>query len=286
MAVRQHGNISSSQLRGLGLSDDAIAYRCRSGRLHRIHRGVYSVGRAPATALERARAAVLACGPGALLSHSSALALWNLARWPASLEVTVPGDRRHPGIRVHRCATLAGRDVRHRHGIRVTSPARTLLDCAPRLTKAGLTRAVNDALRSPFLTRSQLAEVCRRCPRHPGARLVSRFIDASGGPTRSELEDSFLAFCERFALPTPRVNTIVAGYEVDALFEAERVIVELDGWDFHQGRDSFESDRNRDADTLAAGFATVRITWQRMTTTPVKEADRLSSILAARRRAS
>jgi very-short-patch-repair endonuclease len=79
------------------------------------------------------------------------------------------------------------------------------------------------------------------------------------------------------------MNAIVAGYEVDALFAAERVIVELDSWEFHKDRGSFESDRERDAATLAVGHVTVRITWERMT---AAEADRLRAILDARRRSA
>lgn len=284
LARRQHGNVSREQLVGLGLGSAAITYRARHGRLHRVHLGVYAVGRPPARPLEQAAAAVLACGPGAALSHRSALALWGFTdRWAERVHVTVPGDRRRAEIAIHCRSPLARVDARRHLGIAVTSPARTLLDCAPTLTKPTLTRAVNDALRSPFLTRAQLAQVCARCPRHAGAKLLTWFIGSPGAPTRSEFEDAFLVFCERFALPAPKVNTIVCGYEVDALFEAERVIVELDGWDFHQGRDSFERDRNRDADTLATGLVTVRITWERMTMTPAKEAVRLGAILAHRR---
>ncbi|MGI8506699.1 MAG: hypothetical protein ACR2MK_07840 [Solirubrobacteraceae bacterium] len=284
VAERQHGNLTRLQLLDLGLNDDAIAHRVKRGRLHRVHTGVYAVGRPPVTALERAAAAVLACGPGAVLSHMSALALWGFAdRWPARLEVTVARHRHPAGVHVHRCRTLTRRDRRRQHGIAVTSLARTLVDCAPRLSERALTRAVNDGLRSPFLSRSQLAEVCARLSRHPGVKLLSRFVDSRDGPTRSGFEDDFSGFCARFGLPAPKVNTTVCGYEVDALFEDERLIVELDGWDFHQSRDSFESDRNRDADTLAAGVATVRITWNRMTATPVEEVARLGAILAGRR---
>jgi very-short-patch-repair endonuclease len=213
------------------------------------------------------------------------MALWEfIERWPARLDVMVSVDRRPAGITVHRSKTLARRDVRRHHGIPVTSPARTLLDSAPGLTRRRLTRIVNDALRSPFLTRSQLADVCRRYPRHPGAKLLRRFVSATGAPTRSEFEDRFLTFCEQFGLPSPKVNTVVCGHEVDALFDHAGVIVELDGWDFHQSRDSFERDRRRDADTLAAGLATIRITWDRITRTPTPEARRLRAILAQRRK--
>jgi very-short-patch-repair endonuclease len=81
------------------------------------------------------------------------------------------------------------------------------------------------------------------------------------------------------------MEAIVCGYEVDALFEAEKVIVELDGWDFHSSRLSFESDRDRDADTAAAGFLTVRITKERHERRPERESRRLRRILDQRRAA-
>ncbi len=284
LAARQHGNVTREQLLGTGLGAQAIKYRARIGRLHRVHLGVYSVGRPPVTPLERAAAAVLACGPGAALSHTSALALWGFAkRWPARLEVTVAADRRPGGITVHRPAALTRRDVRVQLGIRVTSPARTVLDCAPGLGDKQLTRTVNDARLARHLQLSELAELLARCPNHRGAGRLRPFVTTQRGPTRSELEDAFLAFCKRFELPRPLVNPVVAGYEVDALFAREKLIVELDGFDFHADRAAFERDRERDADTSMVGFQTVRITWTRLMQAPAKEAARLHAILRVRR---
>ncbi len=281
IAARQHGNIAHAQLIALGLTESQIFYRVKMGRIHRVHRGVYAVGRPPKTALERAAAAVLACGSGAALSHRSALALWGLGHWTRTIEVTAPGDHRPKGIRVHRARGLTPRDLRTHQGIRVTSPARTLLDCAPRLTDRALSRAANDARRSPQarLRIHHLADVIERFPYHPGAAYLKPLLRVKGGPTHSEWEDAFPAFCERHGLPEPVMSTRVAGHLVDALFPSVRVIVELDGWDFHSDRDAFESDRDRDADTLAAGYHTVRITWQRMHERPMREAERLHQII-------
>ncbi len=286
IASRQQGNITRQQLFALGLGDDAIAYRLRRGRLYRVHRGVYSVGKPATTPLERAAAAVLACGPTAVLSHCSALALWGFVKaWPERPEVTATVGRRPAGIVPHRSRTQTRRDIRWHFGIRVTSPARAVLDSAPMLTPKALTRAVNDALHTPFLRRAQLADVRDRYPSHPGAQLLRPFIDTDDGPTRSPWEDDFPAFCAHFGLPCPRINTRVCGFEVDAHFPDERLIVELDGWRSHKGRDRFESDRDRDADTLAGGQATVRITRERIKRAPVREAERLARILAQRRTA-
>jgi hypothetical protein len=195
------------------------------------------------------------------------------------------GDRRPKGITVHRSGVLARGDIRVQLGIRATSPARTLIDCAPGTPGRQLTRRVNDALHTPFLTRAQLADVCARFPTHPGATLLTPLTGQTDGPTRSHQEDDFPAFCERYDLPRPEMNVRVAGHEVDAVFVAEKLIVELDSWEFHQSRAAFETDRNRDADTLAAGYATVRITHDRIHQQPDLEAERLREILRARRRA-
>lgn len=282
IARRQQRNVTYAQLRALGLTQEAIRHRLRKQLLHPVYACVYAVGTPATTPLERAAAAVLACGDGAALSHESALALWGLVkRWPERPHVTSATDRRPARIAVHRSRTLTRVDVRTNFGIRVTSLARALLDSAPRLTR--LTRLVNEALRSPYMTAGQLADVVDRCPTHRGARLLKPFVTAPTGPTRSEFEDRFLAFCKRYGLPTPLINTIVCGYEVDALFAAERVIVELDSWHFHNDRGAFERDRNRDADLLAAGFVTVRITWERLVERPAEEAARLRQIFAMQR---
>ena len=277
IAARQHGNITRVQLLALDLSDDQIGYRIRAGRLHRVYPGVYSVGRPPKTAHEHAMAAVLACGEDAALSHHSALALWGLAEWRWSgIHVTVPGDRRPKGIKVHRVSGLTSRDLRRHDAIRMTSPARTILDCAPTLTDKQLSRAVNDGRRQLHLRPWHLADVIERFPRHRGAKELKRFLGVKDGPTRSDWEDFFPTWCAQHDLPPPVMGAVVAGHEVDALFPEEKVIIELDSWEFHQDRSSFESDRDRDADTLAAGHLTVRMTWGRMT---AREAERLREIL-------
>ena len=287
LAARQRGHVTREQLLELGLGRGAIDWRIRTGRLIVVHAGVYRVAGAPSTPEGRAVAAVLACGAGAVLSHGSAATLWGMARgWTTPLEVTVPADRRPRNIRTHRCSTLTRRDIRRHVGIPVTSPALTLLDNAPRFVPPALARAVNQARLSGHLGIADLDELLPRMPRHPGARALRDVIESSAGPTRSVFEDEFVAFTRRFGLPAPEMNARVAGYEVDALFRLERVIVELDGFAFHGDRGSFERDRDRDAVTLAAGFVTVRVTWERLIASAEREAARLHAILGARRAAA
>lgn len=284
LAAKQQRNVTRRQLLEAGWDDDAINYRVKIGRLYRQHAGVYTVGAPPISPLERAMAAVLACGEGAVLSHGSALTLWGIwKRWDVPFDVTVAADRRKRGIRVHRVRQLDGPDVTRHHGIPVTTLARTLLDQAKRMTAKSLTRAVNDGRLSGHLHLAALHDVVRRNPRHRGRPKLEAVLGlASERPTRSAFEDTFPAFCERHHLPIPQMNAPVCGYEVDALFEVQKVIVELDGWSFHSSRTSFESDRRRDADTLAAGFATVRITAERYTQAPAEQAAQLRQILALR----
>jgi len=276
VAARQWGNITRRQLHDIGLDDNAVAYRVRIGRLYRVFRGVYSVGTPALTPHHRASAAVLACGPGAALSHSSAMTLWGYWRqWDTPLEVTVVGDRRTKGIQLHRSTTLRRRDITTQLGIRVTSPARTLIDISPRLKDKALKRAVNNALHSPWLSEDQLAETLAR---HPTPR-IAKLIGPKGTPTRSGWEDDFPKFCADYGLPAPVMGEPLHGYIVDALFPAEKVIVELDGWESHKDKIAFEDDRERDAEMLAHGFVTVRMTWERIHERPQKEADRLNAIL-------
>jgi hypothetical protein len=286
LAARQHGNVTRAQLHALGLGDGAIAHRLRSGRIYRVFRGVYAVGRPASGPLELASAAVLACGAGAALSHFSALALWGLRnRWPRTPEVASLHDHRPAGIEMHKLSSFAPRELTIQRGIRTTSPARTVLDCARRLQAQGrLERTINDALLTPYLFEGQLAEVCARHPRHPGARLLRPFVERDGGPTRSGWEDEFPAWCERYGLPRPKMNVVICGVEVDAWFERERVAAELDGWRFHRSRASFEANRERDTVLLAsAGVITVRLTRRHVLEQPERFAGLLAQILARRR---
>jgi very-short-patch-repair endonuclease len=252
IARNQHGVVSLEQLRAAGLNSQAITYRLKIGRLHRLHRGVYAVGHARLSDSGRWMAAVLACGPGAALSHQSAAALWRLL--PSSLpatDVTVPsrgGRARRKGIRIHRCASLAPRMTTLRDGIPVTNPARTLLDLRGCVDAAELGRA------------RRQAEVL-------GHRLEEA---ASIEPdlTRSELERRFLRLCRRHRLPSPEVNARVGDHVVDFLWRRSGLIVETDGYRYHSGRAAFEHDHRRQAQLVAAGFDVLRFTWAQVTNDP------------------
>jgi hypothetical protein len=277
---RQNGFVTRQQLLALGVTAKAVDGRLRSGRYVAVYNGVYAEGTPRTDPVGRATAAVLACGPDAVLSHGSAASLWGLiSRWAVELEVMTKVCRARPGITAHRCRSLAVRDVTRHWGIPVTSRARTVLDIAPRLTAKRLTRVVNDARLSRHLRLAALQDVLARNPHHRGTALLRPLVDSPLNPTRSEMEDEFLAFAETYGLPTPLVNVTVNGFEVDVLFPEHKVIVELDGWETHRERASFESDRERDAEHLRHGFRTVRITRDRLRQGPEREAQRLIEIL-------
>jgi hypothetical protein len=269
IAADQHGVVTTAQLRCVGFDKSAIDRRVKAGRLLRVHRGVYAVGHLPPSPHARAMAAVLACGPNALLSHRSAGALYGLIRHDGPVDITSPTNRSHTGITLHRSQTTE-RTVHY--GIPTTTPARTLIDLADVLDPTRLTRAVNEARLRNLLTDTALIEAIEAAP---GRR--TNGLLPTHAPTRSAFEDAFLRFIDRYDLPHPEVNAHLHGYEVDMLFRAQRLVVELDGRN-HQH--TFEADRERDAHLLAHGFATLRITWPRLTRTPAREAKRLHSLLA------
>jgi hypothetical protein len=265
----------------LGLGTGGIDWRLKNGALVARYPGVYALAPARVDPPALAAAAVLAGGPDAVASHASAAFLWGfVARWQPPPEITLTaGDRRPRGILTHRCPSLKRRDIRRQLRVPVTSPARTILDIAPRLTAKQRTRLVNDARRDGYLHPDSFTDILARNPYHPGTKLLTPFADTSTNPTRSPFEDEFLAFVQRYGLPTPQINVIVNGREVDAYFPDAKLIVEADGWDFHKDREAFEDDRERDAENLRHGLKTLRITKQRMTQTPDREAARLNEIL-------
>jgi hypothetical protein len=283
LARRQRGYVARAQLLTLGLGVKAIGYRLRSGRLIPVYTGVYAVGHVPTLPEDRAYGALLACGPKSVLSHGSAATLYGIyRRWDMPFEVTCPTQRRPRGIRVHR-AKLIRADIRIERGLRVTSPARTLLDMAPRLTDKQARRAFNKLRLSHNLSEEHATDVLARFPRHPGAARLRALLGMKRGATRSGLEDKFADFCGQWGLGRPRLNEKINGREVDAYFPKERLIVEVDGYEVHSGRVSFEDDRDRDAEMLALDLPTVRVTEERIDNEPEREAARLRRILQHRR---
>ena len=261
-AARQGGHVTREQLLAAGLNPRTIKRQVQGGKLIRVYRGVYAVGHLPSNPMDAAHAALLAGGERCALAGACALVLWGVWRhWPRQLELVTAGDRRPSGLILHQSATLLRRDIRLVQGLRVTSPARTMLDAAERLTATQRSRAVNDLRLRDLLSLDDLADVIARNPTHRGITLLRPELElAQPEPTRSVLEDRFLPLLLRHGLPTPQINVHVCGHRVDAYFEQERLIVELDGWKTHRTKRRFLEDRRRDFEILAeTGIPTVRL---------------------------
>ncbi len=266
------------------MSQRTVTRWVANGHLIRVYRGVYAVGHRPANPIDRAHAALLAGGPRSVLSHATALVLWDVwHRWPPRIELTVASDRRPAGITVHHSRTLTHRDIATISGLRVTSAARTALDFAATATETQLHRAVDHLRLRHGLKLEHLDEVIHRNPTHPGKARLRRLIGtAATNPSRSGFERRWPAFARRYRLPPYETNVKLAGYEVDVLVD-RKVVVELDTFETH--RLNFQSDRDRDAAILAAtGIPTIRVTDEQFQDQPELLATRIRS--AVRRAAA
>jgi hypothetical protein len=246
--ARQHGLVTTTQLRAVGLDSAAVRRRVMAGRLHGLHRGVYAVGHRSLSWRGRWLAAVFAAGDGAVLSHHSAAALWEFLRpLTGSIDVTVPGsagNRRRPGLHIHRSRTLGPRVISRRHGVLVTTPARTIADL--------------EGTVEPYLWRRAIRQAELKGHRLGAGVTVHR--------TRSDLELDFLAFCAAHGLPRPEVNVRVGRFEVDFLWREARLAVETDSWDYHRGSVAFEDDHDRELELRARGIDLVRVTGHQLET--------------------
>lgn len=286
LAARQHGVVSAAQLCELGLTRAAVGRWAASGRLHRLHRGVYAVGHPSLPEHGPALAAVLACGSGALLSHAAATQLWGLRRSAkARFDVTTTSGRPRQGIQVHRARHLAPQDRAELYGISVTSVPRTLLDLAAVAPPRIVTRAWEEADRLRLLDLTRISATIARTPGHHGLpTILSLIARAEEAPrTRSELERTFLDLCRDHHLPRPELNVIVHGYEVDAYFRDAGLVVELDSFAFHHTRRSFESDRARDIALHLAGLRPIRLTHRRLVDEPGAVVGELRALLSSGR---
>jgi very-short-patch-repair endonuclease len=255
--------LTTAELVGCGLTRAGIHRRAKAGRLHRLHHGVYAVGHTALTQEAYWLAAVKACGLGAVLSHRSAAQLWELLpRRPGPVSITVPAHR-HPrsvrGISVHRSKTLTARDVTRRDRIPVTTPSRTLRDLKRVLPREQWEAAID-------------------CARSRG-RNVSDVVEEA--PTRSVLERRCLLLCRRQRIPAPRVNVRVGSFLVDFLWPESRLIVEVDGYEFHCDRASFEADRARDAELAVLGYRVLRFTYPQVTREQVRVAATVRQMMAS-----
>ena len=260
IAAGQHGRVTREQVVAAGVDRDRIRRWLSDGLLRRVHNGVYAVGHTAPSLHGDLMAAVLACGTGAVLSHRSAGHLLGIIRLrPLAPEVTVPttAGRSRPGIVVHRVAELHALDVSSLHDIPLATVPRVLLDVAPRLTPAELTRACHEAW-IRYRTSPQHVEAClARNPGKPGANRLRRALGAD--VTLSVLEDAFLELLERHGLPASRTNIDHEGDKVDCHWPEHDLTVELLSYRFHASRRAFEADvaRRRRSNHVAFTYGDV-----------------------------
>jgi hypothetical protein len=270
LASRQHGVVARAQLSEMGLGRGAIDQRVARGQLHVLYSSVYAVGHTSLSDAGRSMAAVLAGGPGAVLSHRAAAAHWEIRPSDArDLEVTTARRRRsRPGLCFYR-SYLPLDEVTTQGGIPVTTVPRTLFDLAAVVPSGHLNRAVNEAEIRLLWDPLSLDDLLARHPRRPGAAVVRAVLETPGTCiTRSELEDLFIGFLDGEGLPRPATNVPMqlsgAWIEADCVWPEQRLIVELDGHATHATRSAFENDRARDRALVAAGWRVMRITWRQL----------------------
>ncbi len=287
-AGAQEGLVHRSQLLAVGISRWSIAHRVELGSLHPVARNVFAVGhtalgpRAPETA------ALLSVGENCVLSHASAVAVWKLLDIREDrVELTVAGRnvRQRPGVRVYRVAELDSRDVRLRDGLPVTSPARTLIDFAGQreTDNDAIARALSEARVQRLVTDRELVAAMARCRTRGGVARLRAVLDRHDERihSRHAAERRLIKLIHRARLPTPEANARVLGHEVDLLWRAEKLVVEMDGWAFHGHRAAFERDRDRDQRLIAAGYRVIRITWRQLEREPFVVVARIAQALQA-----
>jgi very-short-patch-repair endonuclease len=292
MAEGQHGIVSRRDLLEAGVSRDAICHRVSNGRLHPLHRGVYAVGHRILTREAVWAAATLAGGPGAVLSHRSAAALWGL-RASKTLDLTLPRGRRpFADVRAHRLPIRAD-EVTRVHGIQVTTVPRTLFDLAAILPRHQVEQTINEAEVRRITDPLSLVDLVDRYPRRHGVATIKAILatlDSGARVTRSEFEARFLDFLEETGLPSPEINASlpIGGnwVECDCVWRDRQVVVELDGRATHGTAVAFERDRARDRKLSAQGWAHVRLTWRQLRDEPEAISSDLAKILGGQRPSS
>lgn len=276
LAGAQDGIVTRRQLRELGLTDDEIDRMLRTGRLHRVHRGVYHVGHSALSERARHRAALLAVGAAAVLSHRSAAALWGLLAWDGypELTTTLRSQNRLAGLIVHRVRSPP-QATTHR-GFRITTVEQTILDLATVLPARPLARALGEAEYQRLLDRDRLRALARG---RRGAAAIRVALGDGPAATHSSLEDSFLDLLRRAELPSPQVNARLGGRQVDFFWPEQRVIVETDGWAAHGRRAAFDADRQRDLDFESRGYRTARVSERNLRQRPLAVLVRVGALL-------
>jgi hypothetical protein len=281
----QLGLIHRRQAAAVGVGRGALAYRLAAGSLAYVHPSVFITRHARLDETAQRYAALLHVGEDCVLSHSTAAAVWGLAKPRPELRATVVDRhvRDRPTLTVHRVALLDRRDVRLRDGLPVTAPARTLIDLAAETTSTGLADALAAVRLRRLADDGDLERAIDRAPLRTGVHALAELLSLPENQlvTRSLAERALIALLIEAGLPLPLTNVYVNGHEVDAYWPEHRLVLEIDSWQFHGTRRAFETDRRRDQDHLAAGDRTLRVTYAQIMEESLRTAAKITSALDA-----
>jgi very-short-patch-repair endonuclease len=272
---------------GLGYTEEMIDHDLETGRLQAWHRSVFAVGHQGLSTHGLCMAAVLFREQGALISYQSAVWLWGLEK---KLEIPVNVSVRWRGhsqgaIGLHHCPALRDEDFVRTEGLPVTSVPRTLLDYASTAKRYKLELALDRADRLDLLDPAAVDRILDEVRGHQGRPPLAKALTIyrENGFTRSGGERKLLALLADAGVSRPAVNNFIEGYELDFYWERERFAVELDSWEHHRSRRSFEEDRKRQESLAMAGIETIRITGTRLKHEPREVAERIARHLDRRR---
>jgi very-short-patch-repair endonuclease len=289
LARVQYGVLGRTQLTKAGFKKDAISVRLRTGRLHRVHAGVYSViDRRLLTRQGWWMAAVLASGPDAVLSHHTAAALWGIRPTSRSrIDVTVPYRSRSSKAFCRHVSHVPEDERTKEEGIPVTSVHRTMFDLSATASIDEVIAMIKEAEYRNLWDRLSLWDLLDRYPAKRGSRnlrfALKRITEEPAGRRRSKLEERFAPFLRRYRLPLPRFNDWILldpkPYRVDCHWPQRRLIVELDGWEGHSSRSAFQDDRARDRALKVAGYSVIHLTWAQLDSEPAQIAADLRKLL-------
>jgi very-short-patch-repair endonuclease len=286
LAGTQEGIVAREELLALGLGESAIDHRVARGELHPRYRGVYAVGHQATSRKGWLIAALKACGEHAVLSHRTAADLWGIS--PSSgrlIEVSGPTHRRSADGLRYRQARLHPDDLAEVDALPVTSVGRTLLDLAGVASRERVERALERAVRLRLFDPTEAQRAIARNKGKKGGKLLSAVIaafDPQDIETRSRTEQRFVRLIKDYNLPKPVLNTVLEGFEVDALWREQKLIVEIDTYATHGSAKAFERDRERDAILFAAGYRVLRVTDVQLRREPAVIARRIAAALNTR----
>lgn len=274
------GLVTRKQLLAAGMSRTQIRRRLETRVLLLAYPGVYWIGHREQNSQARYRAAVLACGEGAVLSGRAAAHLWGILKGPAPMpEVLTPTERRIKGIRTRRVRRIDPRYVGALRGIPITTVARTIVDLAAELTEDGLALVCHEAGVKYKTTPAQVDAVLARKPNAKGAAKLRLVMHGDVRVALSKLERGFLALMRAERLPLPITNKIVSERRVDCRWPEQHVTVELDSYRFHNSRYSWEQGYEREREAYAREDAFRRYTWRDVFEDPERMLGELRGLL-------